>query len=321
MMMKMVLAFLLLSLGACSPQVTQKPINKLRVEALNSFEVLPASIIDTNKNKDLIVLGKKLYFEKKLSINNSLSCNSCHQLDNAGVDNLPTSPGHEGKLGGRNSPTVYNSGLYFAQFWDGRAENLEAQAVGPILNPVEMGMPNAEAVVAKLSAEKEYLELFKKVFSDGAITYPRVGESIAAFEKTLLTPSRFDDFLKGDDYALTDKEKKGLAIFMDKGCIACHNGPAIGGNSFQKLGDSIEYETKDIGRMEVTKDPADLKYFKVPSLRNITKTFPYFHDGSIKTIEEAIRLMGKHQLGLDLTKEEIDLIKSFFISLNAKKFK
>lgn len=285
------------------------------------FEPLPNSLIDKTKYKKLIKLGKDLYFEKKLSINNTISCNSCHQVDNFGVDSEATSPGHEGKRGGRNSPTTFNAALHFTQFWDGRAKDLEEQALGPILNPVEMGMPSEEAVIKKLSKEKSYVKAFKEAFPKAkkSLTYKNIGVAIGAFEKTLLTPSRFDDYLNGDKNALTAQEKRGLNKFINKGCIACHDGVALGGNNFQTLGAINEYKTKDLGRFEITKDEDDIKSFKVPSLRNITKTGPYFHDGSIKTLDEAIRLMAWHQLGEQVGPGFIVDVKAFLNSTTAKK--
>ncbi len=285
------------------------------------FEPLPESIIDTQKNAVLIKLGKKLYLDPRLSVNDQISCNSCHSLSNFGVDNEPTSPGHEGKRGGRNSPTTMNAALHIAQFWDGRASTVEEQALGPILNAVEMGMPGADVVVKKLTAIEEYQELFAKAFPEekNPLNYENIGVAIGAFERTLLTPSRFDDFLKGDEDALSQKEKRGLKKFINMGCVTCHNGVAIGGNSYKKIGVVTAYETSDMGRYEVTKIESDKKAFKVPSLRNITKTAPYFHDGSVETLDEAIQLMAKHQLGRDhVGHGMVRDIKAFLGALTAK---
>lgn len=288
------------------------------------FEPLPESIIDEQKNAALIALGKKLYLDPRLSVNDKISCNSCHSLSNYGVDSEPTSPGHEGKRGGRNSPTTFNAALHIAQFWDGRAGTVEEQALGPILNPVEMGMPSEDAVVKKLKAIDEYKTLFAKAFSDqkDPLTYKNIGVAIGAFERTLLTPSRFDDFLKGDKDALNESEKRGLQKFVNMGCVNCHNGVAIGGNSFRKIGLVVPYETSDMGRFEVTGIESDKKAFKVPSLRNIAQTGPYFHDSSVETLDEAIRLMAKHQLGRDhVGHGMIRDIKAFLGSLTAKEAK
>jgi len=285
------------------------------------FEPLPESIIDEDKNAALIKLGKMLYMDPRLSVNDKISCNSCHGLNSYGVDNEPTSPGHEGKRGGRNSPTTMNAALHIAQFWDGRASDVEEQALGPILNPVEMGMPNKGAVVKKLKEIDEYRTLFVEAFSEEKypFNYNNIGVAIGAFERTLLTPSRFDDFLKGDEDALNQSEKRGLKKFMNMGCANCHNGVAIGGNSYKKIGLVEPYETEDMGRYEVTGLESDKKAFKVPSLRNIAKTAPYFHDGSVETLDEAIELMAKHQLGRDHTGHGmIKDIKAFLESLTGK---
>jgi len=285
------------------------------------FEPLPASIIDEEKNAALIKLGKMLYMDPRLSVNDKISCNSCHGLNNYGVDNEPTSPGHEGKRGDRNSPTTMNAALHIAQFWDGRASDVEEQALGPILNPVEMGMPNEGAVVKKLKAIDEYQALFAEAFSEEKhpFNYNNIGVAIGAFERTLLTPSRFDDFLNGDEDALNKSEKRGLKKFMHMGCANCHNGVAIGGNSYKKIGLVEPYETEDMGRYEVTGLESDKKAFKVPSLRNITQTAPYFHDGSVETLDEAIQLMAKHQLGRDHAGHGmIRDIKAFLGSLTGK---
>ncbi|PTN12363.1 cytochrome-c peroxidase [Nitrosomonas aestuarii] len=285
------------------------------------FEPLPESIIDEEENAALIKLGKTLYLDPRLSINDKISCNSCHQLDNYGVDNEPTSPGHDNKRGDRNSPTTLNAALHIAQFWDGRASDVEEQALGPILNPIEMGMPSKGAVVSKLKAINEYQKLFAAAFPDQKhpFNYNNIGVAIGAFERTLLTPSRFDDYLKGNEDALNQVEKKGLNKFINAGCVTCHNGVVIGGNSYQKIGVVESYETDDRGRFEVTHIESDKKKFKVPSLRNITKTGPYFHDGSVETLDEAIRLMAKHQLGKDVDAAFIEDIKAFLGSLTARK--
>lgn len=284
------------------------------------FEPLPESIIDEEENAALIKLGRKLYMDPRLSVNDKISCNSCHQLDNFGVDSEPTSPGHDNKRGDRNSPTTLNAALHIAQFWDGRAKDVEEQALGPILNPIEMGMPNKGDVVAKLKAIDEYQKLFPKAFPEQKhpFNYKNIGEAIGAFERTLLTPSRFDDYLEGDEDALNREEKQGLKKFINAGCTTCHNGVAIGGNSYRKVGLVEPYETDDLGRYEVTNLESDKKKFKVPSLRNITKTGPYFHDGSVETLDEAIRLMAKHQLGKEVGSEFINDVKAFLGSLTAK---
>ena len=247
-----------------------------------------------------VELGRQLYFEKRMSKNHDLSCNSCHVLDSYGIDARPnnkTSQGFNAQFGGRNSPTVYNAALHFVQFWDGRAPDVEAQAKGPILNPVEMAMPDEASVVALLKSIPGYTPLFKSAFPDVVepITYDNMAEAIGAFERKLVTPGRFDKFLSGDASALTEQEQRGLSLFMDAGCIACHMGPGLGGNLYQKLGLLKPYATQDTGRFEITKNEGDRFFFKVPSLRNIANTAPYFHDGSIATLEEAVNIMAEYQ--------------------------
>ena len=273
-------------------------------------------------NPALVKLGERLYFEKRLSVNNSMSCNTCHRVDDnlGGVDNEPTSPGAFGKRGDRNSPTVLNAGFQFAQFWDGRAETLEAQAKGPILNPVEMAMPADTDVIKRIKSFPEYQAMFETAFTDGddRINYDNVARAIAAFERTLVTHDRFDDFLDGDDKALNAQELRGLKLFMETGCTTCHFGPTLGGTQFQKVGLVNPYETNDLGRYDVTKDESDKHKFKVPMLRNIAITGPYFHDGKIKTLEEAVQKMGWLQLGLELTEEQVDDMVAFLNTLTDK---
>jgi cytochrome c peroxidase len=266
-----------------------------------------------------IALGKRLYLDTQLSKNGKISCNSCHNLKTFGVDNEPTSPGHDGQRGGRNSQSSFNAALHATQFWDGRAANVEKQALGPILNPIEMGMPSEAAVVERLKKDKTYPKEFAAAFpgEKDPLTYANVGNAIGAFERTLITPSRFDEFLKGDDKALTADEKKGAQLFVQTGCTACHNGATLGGMMFQKLGLVKPYPTKDMGRFEVTKNEADKMMFKVPSLRNVAKTGPYFHDGSVKTPDEAVSLMAEYQLGRKLSPEQVKEIVTFLNSLTA----
>jgi len=267
-----------------------------------------------------VALGKRLYLDTILSQDEKISCNSCHNLKTFGVDNEPTSPGHNGQRGGRNSPSSFNAALHATQFWDGRAANVEKQALGPILNPIEMAMPSESAVVDRLKKDKTYPAEFAAAFpgDKDPVTYANVGNAIGAFERTLITPSRFDDFLKGDDTALTPEEKKGGQLFVQTGCVACHNGATIGGQMFQKLGVVKPYPTKDMGRYEVTKNEGDKMMFKVPSLRNVAKTGPYFHDGSVTTLEDSVAKMAEYQLGRQLTPEQVKEIVTFLNALTAK---
>lgn len=274
----------------------------------------------TAKEEAKIRLGKKLYNDTILSETKTISCNSCHRLDRYGVDGEPTSPGHDGTRGSRNSPTTFNAALHFKQFWDGRANDVEEQALGPVLNPVEMAMPEEKVVLQRLKDSAEYPKLFAEAFPDEAepITFKNMGRAIGAFERQLITPSRFDAYLSGDEAALTEQEKKGLQTFVTVGCIACHNGATIGGQMYQKLGLVKPYDTKDLGRFSLTKKEEDKFFFKVPSLRNISKTEPYFHDGSVKTLEEAVTLMGRHQLGRELSEGDVQSIVAFLHSLTGE---
>lgn len=290
-------------------------------EANKFFKPLPdrvSSPTDNPTTPEKVRLGQMLFFEPRLSKSMAISCNSCHNLATGGVDNLPTSPGHLSQLGGRNSPTVLNAAVEFVQFWDGRAPTLEDQAKGPILNPVEMAMPDQEMVLSRLRTIPEYVDLFKKAFptEKEPLTYDNIAKAIAAFERTLLTPSRFDDFLKGNAAALNPGEKQGLKLVIQKGCVTCHNGVGAGGGMYQKFGIFGRYEfSDDPGRQNVTKKEQDRYVFKVPMWRNVTRTAPYFHDGSIWDLREAVRTMGRLQLGKQLSNEEVDSIVAFLHSL------
>ncbi len=296
----------------------------LRKNALAVIQPLPQQMPGAEKDSPtLVALGKKLFFENKLSANQNQSCNSCHSVEQGrgGVDNEKTSPGAFGKRGGRNSPTVLNAGLHFAQFWDGRAESLEAQAKGPILNPIEMAMPNEPEVLKRLQGSSEYVDGFRKAFpkEKSPITYDNVANAIAAFERTLLTHDRVDDFLSGNDQALSAAELGGLQNFLTLGCTTCHHGPLLGGNSFQKIGLVNAYEdAEDVGRYSVTKDLDDKFKFKVPSLRNIALTAPYFHNGRVATLEDAVSSMAWLQLGRELSSNEKSSLVLFLRALSDK---
>lgn len=257
-------------------------------------------------------LGRKLYYENRLSKNHDVSCNTCHDLASYGVDGAPTSTGHKQQKGGRNAPTVMNAAGHFLQFWDGRAKDVEKQALGPVLNPIEMALPDEGAALAVLRSMPEYVQDFDTAFPGEGLTWPNVGKAIGAFERKLVTPSRFDKLLAGDNTALTDDEKRGLNTFVQTGCTACHSGALLGGTTFQKVGVVEPWPSlSDKGRFDVTKNEADQYLFKVPSLRNIAKTGPYFHDGSVAKLDEAVALMAKHQLGRELTKEQLADIVTF----------
>ena len=276
-----------------------------------------------NDTPEMIALGEKLYHETKLSKGGNQSCNTCHDLNNAGQDSKPVSEGSmPGKIGRRNSNTVLNAGFQFAQFWDYRAADLVEQAKGPILNPDEMAMPSEKEVEKVISAVPEYVEMFAKAFpaDKKPITYHNLARAIAAFERTLISKSRFDDYLGGNMTALKEEEKAGLKLFIESGCITCHTGSLLGGNIPNKMGLVKPYEnTSDLGRFEVTKNEADKFMFKVAMLRNVTLTAPYFHDGKATTLDEAITKMGELNLGKTLTTVEVSSIKTFLGALTDKK--
>ncbi|UKJ74306.1 cytochrome-c peroxidase [Azospirillum brasilense] len=279
----------------------------------------PISPIESAKvtNPGLVELGKKLYFDPRLSKSGFISCNSCHNLSMGGTDNLKTSIGHNWQQGPINSPTVLNSSLNVAQFWDGRALTLQEQAGGPIANPGEMGSTHALAVEV-LRSIPEYQKEFAEVFGETTITIEEVTKAIAAFEETLVTPnSRFDQWLKGDKKALTTVELEGYELFKDSGCTACHNGSAVGGNTFQKMGVVEPYKTNNPaeGRIAVTKEEADRFNFKVPTLRNVALTYPYFHDGEAATLSDAVDVMGRIQLGKKFSPDENGKIVAFLKTL------
>ena len=271
-----------------------------------------------------VKLGHQLWYEPRLSKGNTVSCNSCHNLASAGVDNMPTSQGHKGQFGGRNSPTALNAALLGMQFWDGRAADVEEQAGGPLVNPVEMANDSQEAAAAKIAKIPEYQELFKTAFpEDGAVSFKNITTALGAFERTLLTPTRWDEYLKGNVSALSEQERKGVRAFMDNGCIACHSGVNLGGNSFQKFGlvkgpywKFIEDPKRDKGRADVTKKTEDEFFFRVPGLRNVAKTYPYFHNGSVWELDKAVNIMGMAQLGKELSKEDTDNIVAFLNTLS-----
>ena len=287
------------------------------------FGALPESFDkkDSPASDDMITLGRTLYYESRLSKNHDLSCNSCHGLDTFGVDNKPTSTGHKGQLGTRNSPTVYNAAGHTTQFWDGRAADVEAQAKGPILNPVEMAVKDEAAAVATLKSIPGYINLFKKAFpkDEDPITYDNMAAAIGAFERRLVTPAPWDKYLGGDDKALTDQQIAGLNTFVEVGCTACHSGVLVGGGAFQKLGAVKPWPNlKDQGVFEVSKKDEDKMMFKPPSLRNIAKTGPYFHDGATAKLPDAIKMMGAHQLGRDLTDQQVADIAAWLDALTGE---
>ena len=271
-------------------------------------------------NLALAELGKKLYFDPRLSKSGFISCNSCHNLSMGGTDNLKTSIGHNWQQGPINAPTVLNSSMNVAQFWDGRAADLKEQAGGPIANPAEMAFSHT-LTVDVLKSIPEYVIEFQQVFGADAIGIDQVTEAIAEFEKTLVTPnSRFDLWLLGDEDAITAYELEGYTLFKNSGCVGCHNGAAAGGTSFQRMGIVEPYETDNPaeGRSAVTGKDADRFSFKVPTLRNVELTYPYFHDGEAETLGEAVDIMGRLQLGRVFTEDENRKIVAFLLTLTGE---
>lgn len=270
---------------------------------------------------DKVALGKRLFHDVNLSSDGTVSCASCHNLNNAGIDSLPVSIGMNGRMGSMNASTVFNSSLQFRQFWDGRAKTLEEQVSGPLTNINEMAN-NWGNIIGYLQADESYSALFEKNYDQKA-SKENISHAIAEFERSLLTPNgKFDRYLKGDDSAIDMATKRGYKLFKSYGCIACHQGVAVGGNMYEKLGVVIPYYNEetanetDLGRYRLTGIEENKFEFKVPSLRNVARTAPYLHDGSISTLEESIKIMGKHQLGIKIPDEDIVDITKFLNSLN-----
>ena len=293
---------------------------QINSEALKMFAPLPAAMTspDHPVTDAKVKLGRILYYDPRLSANQKISCNTCHPLDAYGAEPKPVSTGHKNQQGNRNAPTVYNAAGHFVQFWDGRAPTVEEQAKGPITNPVEMAMPSHAAAVQVIQSMPEYVSLFKAAFPNDQdpITYDNMASAIGAFERGLVTPSRWDAFLKGDQSALTDAEKDGFNTFAATGCQWCHYGPYVGGASYQKLGVVKPWpDQTDQGLFQLSKDENDKMVFKVPSLRNINKTGPYFHNGSVPNLQSAIRNMAAHQRGVNLTDTQVKSIEAWMESL------
>ncbi len=296
-------------------------------QAQKVFKVLPklAENPENAVTDAKVKLGKILYFDTRLSKEGNQSCNTCHNLATYGVDNLPTSPGDNGGLGTRNSPTVFNAALHRTQFWDGRAKDVEEQAGMPVTNPVEMAMPDEASVIKKISKVEAYKKMFAEAFPSekNPMTYDNLKKAIGAFERTLITTDKFDKYLAGDVSALNEQEKKGLNTFMSKGCTACHSGAAMGGDLLMKFGihkdytEVIDSVVVDDGLFAETKLDKDKFVFKSQSLRNVEKTWPYFHDGSVKDLKEAVQIMAITELGQEFSEEEIIDVVAFLKTLTA----
>jgi len=293
-------------------------------KATTFFQPISSLDLETpDPNK--VELGKYLFFDTRLSGEGNISCNSCHNLNTYGVDNERFSPGDApGTVGGRNSPTVFHAALHKMQFWDGRAADVEEQAGGPILNPLEHNIKDEQQLVDRLNEVALYQELFAKAYGgDDPITFDNLTNAIGAFERTLIPESRFDKYLEGNHEALNEQEKRGLNIFMDSGCITCHSGPALGGQMLQKFGlfhdywKETESEEVDLGLFDISQRESEKYFFKVPGLRNIVHTAPYFHDGSVEDLRTATVIMGKLQRNIELTDDELDDMLAFFESLSS----
>ncbi len=275
-----------------------------------------------NLDERVVELGRRLFHEARLSRDGTISCASCHDLAQGGDDGRRVSIGVGGAKGERNAPTVLNSSLNFRQFWDGRAVTLEEQAGGPLIHPDEMGSTWSD-VIATLQSDTSYVAEFRELWPDG-VTQANVRLAIATFERSLLTPGgRFDRFLGGEKDALTPVEKEGYELFLEVGCITCHQGVNVGGNLHQRFGQASNFfvdrggaTVSDLGRYNVTNESTDAFKFKVPTLRNVARTAPYFHDGSVPTLEQAVRIMAKYQLGDDLEESEIEKIAAFLRTLD-----
>ena len=301
---------------------------KLIVGSLLALSALSASaalldsvnIPKTPQQEAKIELGKMLWFDPRLSLSGKVSCNTCHDLSTNGADTKPLSIGYAGRKGTVNSPTVFNAEKQIAQFWDGRAKTLAEQATGPITNPLEMAMTPelAEGVIRSIPGYRPY---FEKAFGSKNPTFSEIPEALAAFETTLTTPNApFERYLKGDKNALTQQQIDGLKLFRRSGCIRCHSGNLLGGTSFQKVGSVRPYVTDNSskGRMDVSGKPWDEMMFKVPTLLNVERTAPYFHDGAVKTLPDAVKKMADIQLDMNLSEKQVEEIVAFLESLNGE---
>jgi cytochrome c peroxidase len=306
--------FVLIAILASARSLLGAPL----VEPLKPIPAMP------RQDAARVELGRQLFSDVRLSANNRTSCSSCHDLANGGADRRARSIGFGGTLTAVNAPTVLNAALNFRQFWDGRADSLETQVDNVVRNPVEMGS-RWEDVVAKLSAIDRYASAFNAAYKDG-VTKANIVNAIASYERTLVTPdSRFDRYLRGDDNAISAAEKLGYAKFKQYGCVACHQGVNVGGNMFQKFGVMGDYFAErgaptdaDLGRYRVTGEESDRNVFKVPSLRNVAATAPYFHDGSARTLDEAVDVMFTYQLGRVPSAEDRRAIVGFLHTLSGR---
>ncbi len=316
--------FLLILAGAgCGRSAPPPAPASIDAAKLELFAPLPEVMASAANpiTEEKVSLGRMLYYETRLSRSQKISCNTCHLLDKYGVDGEATSNGHKEQVGDRNAPTVYNAAGHLAQFWDGRAPDVEEQSKGPVLNPIEMAMPSMEQAVMVLKSMPEYIAAFKAAFpgEKDPVTYDNMARAIGAFERRLVTPDRWDKFLRGDQTALTSEEKAGFNAYTEAGCQTCHAGAYVGGGLYQRLGMTKPWpDTSDPGREKVTKSVADRLVFKVPSLRNIHKTGPYYHNGKVSTLTEAVSMMGEYQLGKTLPDAQVKSIVTWLGTLTGE---
>lgn len=327
-----------LALAACGSSSTEESAPAPSTEATPAVESAPrptapaesalAPLPDPDPALDMrrVTLGRQLFHDTRLSGDETLSCASCHSLDHGGAEPRATSTGIRGQIGPINAPTVLNAGLNFVQFWDGRAPDLAAQAAGPVANPIEMGA-TWEQVVTRLSADEALRAEMTAIYGESGVTQENVTNAIAEYERSLLTPSRFDQFLRGEQSALTEDERRGHELFTTIGCTSCHRGPNLGGTMYQRMGlvRRTYFEDRgtpitdaDRGRFNVTHQESDMHLFKVPTLRNVALTAPYLHDGSQQTLEDVVRVMGRYQLGRELDADQVRLLVAFLSSLTGE---
>lgn len=305
-----------------TPEPAEEAPRPLREVVGDVFEALPAEV---NVNREKMLLGRRLFHDTRLSGDETVSCATCHSLATGGAEPRATSTGIRGQVGPINAPTVLNATFNFVQFWDGRAADLLEQAAGPVTNPIEMGGDWA-AILPRLRADADYARDFRAIYGEAGVTQANVLDAIVEYERFLVTPSRFDRWLGGDDSALTEDEQRGLRLFVTTGCTTCHRGRNIGGDSYQKMGLVHDYFERrggriteaDLGRFNVTHDEADRHKFKVPTLRNVALTGPYFHDGSERELAGAVRTMAYVQLGRELSDADTNAIVAFLRALNGE---
>ncbi len=306
-------------------------------QAIAQWQALPETAPAPANNPtttEKVELGKALYFDPRISSTGTVSCNSCHNVMEGGDDSRPTSMGVHGKVGGRSAPTVWNAAFYSTQFWDGRADTLEDQAKGPMTNPIEMGMKDHDTVMSRLKQIPGYKDMFRKAFGNDDMTIDQAAMAIAAYERTLITPnSAYDRYVKGDKKALTARQQKGMKLFAEIGCVSCHSGPAFNGQQGVDIGTPVlmKFPTfadndyakaydfmADKGREEVTGNKADANMFRIPTLRNIALTAPYFHNGKVNDLPTAVKVMAKTQLNQDLNKQQVEQIVAFLNGLTGE---